>query len=207
MPKENPATKKYGPLPLWGWGVVALGTWWLYEHVYKGTSKAPTSSPMTNAPASPPVLSGYWLPGSEATGAYPGPSVTPVFSPNPSPTPGSQGGMSQPGGTPPTLPPVLPAIRQIGGSLLDPTTGRPIYSGPNGEGGYAWTPGSPIPANQQTYQMPDGRWASFVPNTNIQNGNRVALGLTPLSSASSTAPGANPAAISYLSQVAGGGLG
>lgn len=198
----NPATKQIGPLPLWGWVVVGGASYWLYQHVYKAGDKSGKlqPQPMAAATATPPILHGGWVPDVFMSQPYPSPHIYPVAAANPSPTPGSQGGPVQPGGTPSTLPAIG---KTIGGALLDPTTGRPIYSGPNGEGGYGWVPGTPVPTGQQTYQMSDGRWASYVPNVNIQNGNRVALGLPPVGYASSTAPGANPAVVANLLQLAG----
>lgn len=54
--------------------------------------------------------------------------------------------------------------------LVDPTTGRPAFTGPSGEGGY----GTPQPGAQQ-WTMPDGRVAWYFTGQNIQQGNVQAL--------------------------------
>lgn len=56
--------------------------------------------------------------------------------------------------------------------LFSPHTHRPILSGPNGEGGY----GSPG-INTSSWVQPDGRRAWYYPNRDIDQANRVALGL------------------------------
>lgn len=74
-------------------------------------------------------------------------------------------------------PGVLPTVqRNTSGQLLDPTTSRVVYSGPNGEGGY----GAPQYPGQPSFTLPGGVVAYYTPGQAIQNGNRVALGLPPI---------------------------
>lgn len=54
--------------------------------------------------------------------------------------------------------------------LVDPTTGRPAWTGPNGEPGY----GGPQPG-ALAFQMPDGRVAYYIPGTPPSPGNVAAL--------------------------------
>lgn len=82
-------------------------------------------------------------------------------------------------------------------TLIDPTTQRAVWSGPNGEGGSA----KPI-AGGAAYTMPDGRTAYFVPGQNIQNGNRQALGLDTSPTYTSLAPGAQTSAAPDAAQQA-----
>lgn len=70
----------------------------------------------------------------------------------------------------------LPIQTTPTGALIDPTTGRTVYSGPNGEGGY----GTPQYAGQPSYTLPGGIVAYYDPGALVQNGNRAALGLPPL---------------------------
>jgi hypothetical protein len=199
--------KKVGPLPAWGWAIVAIGAYEVYKRftATNNSAQAPsgTAQNTTGATVFPTMAPGSMMPYSSSDqglsgqfvstptmadlGQYAGPTTTPTPATPSSITPGSSAGPVYPGGTPFTLPTFI-----SGGKLLDPTTGRPIYSGPNGEGGFGWNPGQPVPAGQSVYQMPDGRWASYFPNQNIQNGNRSALGLPAISNATSLAPGANP---------------
>lgn len=79
-------------------------------------------------------------------------------------------------------------VNLVDGTLVDPSTGRPVFTGPNGEGGRA----TPAPG-YQPFTMPDGRVAYYRPGENIQAGNQAALGLNP--TATNMAPGANPAAL------------
>src|SRR5579884_2471813 len=85
-----------------------------------------------------------------------------------------QGGIHPPApGTYRTGPP--PGAGSIGGSggggtLIDPTTGRPAYTGPGGEPGY----GTPQPGATQ-WTMPDGRTAWYFPGTTPSAGNLQAL--------------------------------
>lgn len=185
----NPLQKEYGPLPLWGWLVLGGATYWLYRQLWVKKPNA-DSAGSSYAPAVPDPSFG-WLP--NWSGDYPASTVLPTVSDDPVPTPGSQGG--------PMLPGIPPAVTPTFGSianLLDPTTGRPIHSGPNGEGGYGWSLGQPIPPGQSVWQMPDGRWSSYYPGQMIQNGNRAALGLGTDPAYSSLAPGTNPVAVQSL---------
>jgi len=75
----------------------------------------------------------------------------------------------------------------LGGTLYEPVSGHPAWTGPNGEGGY----GGPQP-NTDVWQMPDGRYAYFFPDENINPGNQVTLGLLP------NLPGATPLEYLYL---------
>jgi hypothetical protein len=59
------------------------------------------------------------------------------------------------------------------GVLYDPTTGRPAWTGPLGEGGYGADPGG----GAVSWTMPDGRVAWYYPGQFIQAGNQAALGL------------------------------
>lgn len=70
-------------------------------------------------------------------------------------------------------------------ALVDPTTGRPVWSGPKGEAGsasraemvaYAERAGRPA-SSVGSYRMPDGRTAYYLPGINQQGGNLQALGL------------------------------
>lgn len=64
------------------------------------------------------------------------------------------------------------------GILIDPSTGRPAFTGPAGEAGYEITgPDDPRAFGHSVWQMPDGRWAAYDPGKNIQEGNKSALGL------------------------------
>jgi Lysozyme like domain len=56
--------------------------------------------------------------------------------------------------------------------LYNPISGRPLYSGPNGEPGFASPPLEP----HQLWTMPDGRVAYWHPGDASDNGNQVALG-------------------------------
>lgn len=91
-------------------------------------------------------------------------------------------------------------------TLIDPTTDRPIWSGPSGEGGsgsrqavedFARQRGLD-PSGVTSNVMPDGRTAYYLPGQFVQNGNRAALGLDPLGSALSTAPGSRQPAVDAL---------
>lgn len=46
---EATLSKKYGPLPLWGWGALALGAYFVYKNVYAPNQAA--NSGQTQAPA------------------------------------------------------------------------------------------------------------------------------------------------------------
>ena len=189
---EKTFTKHYGPLPLW---VYLLGGFGLY-HIYSRTSNkvpVPPVVTMTNDPER--FDQKVKMTTVNDSFAYAPPMTFPLPNPNDVPTPGSQGGPRKTG----FLPFTMPATFAIG-RIIDPTTGRPICSGPNGEGGKEWNPGEPIHPGQAINQMADGRWATYLPHRNIQNGNRAALGLMPLESADSTSPQSNPAAIGWLKE-------
>lgn len=56
------------------------------------------------------------------------------------------------------------AAAQQGKPMVDPTTGRPAWTGPNGEPGYA--PGDKhMPVGAVQWKMPDGRTAWYVPHS------------------------------------------
>jgi len=60
----------------------------------------------------------------------------------------------------------------FGGTLFDPSTGRPAWTGPDGEGGFS-TP----QLYQLSYQMYDGRVAFYWPGEYISDANLVTLGI------------------------------
>lgn len=60
-----------------------------------------------------------------------------------------------------------------GGRLVNTVTGRPAFTGPNGEGGWGAPRGVP---GERSWTMPDGTRVWYVPNENIDAGNLGALG-------------------------------
>ena len=75
----------------------------------------------------------------------------------------------------------------LGGTLYEPLTGHPAYTGPDGEAGY----GGPQYLSL-SWTMPDGRTAWYYPGENIQPTNQVALGLLKV------LPGVAPLTFDYL---------
>lgn len=99
--------------------------------------------------------------------------------------------------TSPTSGPISPTYSATG-TPMDPTTGREVTSGPNGEGG--WRTQADAPAGAVSWTQPGGRVVWYVPGQFIQNGNRIALGLAFDNRAQSLAPGANPTALDYYTR-------
>lgn len=61
-------------------------------------------------------------------------------------------------------------------TLIDPSTGRPAFTGPNGEAGLAANdPRVKTMAGLVPFFMPDGRLAYIIPGKNISASNRLAL--------------------------------
>lgn len=59
--------------------------------------------------------------------------------------------------------------------IVDPTTGRAAFIGPNGEAAWAaWDPSAP--ANAATWTMPDGTLVKYLPNQNVKESNRTLIG-------------------------------
>lgn len=97
--------------------------------------------------------------------------------------------------------------RQAGGRLVNTVTGRPAFTGPNGEGGSGAPRGVP---GEVSWTMPDGTRVWYVPGQNIDPGNLGALGRAG-SGASAAASSAAAAAIlpnvnSAAGTVAGSGV-
>lgn len=64
-----------------------------------------------------------------------------------------------------------------GGRLINTVTGRPAFTGPNGEGGSGGPRGV---AGETSWTMPDGTRVWYVPRQNIDRGNLGALGRVPV---------------------------
>lgn len=58
--------------------------------------------------------------------------------------------------------------------MVDPTTGRPAFTGPNGEAGGNAADGN-VPAGATTWTMPDGRTAWYFPGRDVRPGNVAAM--------------------------------
>lgn len=126
----------------------------------------------TNSYTHPGALGLVKIPTLADLGQYAPSLAVPIPSAPNSPSPGAQGGCLFPGQTPCTLPTMV-----SGGTILNPVTNAPVFSGPNGEQAQEWRPGQLVPRGHTFWQMPDGRWASFVPGQNIIDANRWALSL------------------------------
>lgn len=96
--------------------------------------------------------------------------------------------------TTPTSGPLTPTLSPTG-TPVDPTTGREVTTGPNGEGG--WRAQADAPSGAVSWTQPGGRVVWYVPGQFIQNGNRIALGLAFDKLATSLAPGSDPTVLDY----------
>jgi len=76
------------------------------------------------------------------------------------------------------LPTAPPPTRSPGGVVIDTDTGRPAFTGPSGEGGWATKPDAATQAKYgkaYSWTMPDGRTAWYVPGEHIDQGNLEGL--------------------------------
>jgi hypothetical protein len=154
----NFLTKKAGPLPVWGYIVVAVAAYLIYKKLSgSGTSSAGTAATTgTAAPATETITT----PG----GTYTGPSQggIPESITNPTPTPGSTGAPTPGSGgnsTPPSSSTgpasTYVAVPTATAAQQDLNTGIPIYYEGPGQG----APAAGSSPGQITQTTPGGEWS------------------------------------------------
>lgn len=171
---------------MWGYVLLAIALYEASEHLKKGwtykqdpnnptvapDSMLPFAGNSQNSDIKPTGLDLVMVPTMADLGQYAPSLAVPLPSPPNSPSPGAQGGPLFPGQCPCTLPTMV-----TGGILLNPVTNAPVFTGPNGENAQPWRPGLQLNRGHTYWQMPDGRWAQYVPGDDVIDANRWALGI------------------------------